>query len=205
MAAETTKVAKKVLNTKPTLRQRRAVEEMVTNGGVITRAMRAVGYSPITAENPKKLTESKGFKALMAECGLTESFISKALVEDIAKKPQARVRELELGAKILKMTNPDNEQATVNNFTFNWGADSEREQGHYNPVYTETLPVSNTPEPKEMERDSSASEIRQDDPSSERRTEEMHSDEAEQSTSGVHSPNVQDGEKHSVGLPEALQ
>lgn len=88
----------------PTLKQHDAIENMVENGGIISKAMLDAGYSPNTAKTPQKLTESKGYKEALKEYGLTESLITKALVEDIEKKPQRRIKELELGANILGMT-----------------------------------------------------------------------------------------------------
>lgn len=86
-----------------TERQKLAVEKMVENGGIASRAMRDVGYSEQTAKSPNKLTESKGFKEICEQYGLTESLIITSLVEDINLKPQNRKPELELGAKIRGM------------------------------------------------------------------------------------------------------
>lgn len=76
---------------------------MVGNGGNVTQAMIAAGLSPNTAHTPKKLTDSKGFKEVLAEYGLTEGLITAALVEDINAKPEKRFNELSLGAEILGM------------------------------------------------------------------------------------------------------
>ena len=92
------------LNTTPTERQKKAVNEMVENGGIVSKAMRDAGYSKETAKTPKKLTESKGFKQVCKEAGLTEELITQCLSDDIKAKPKNRKGELELGAKILKMT-----------------------------------------------------------------------------------------------------
>lgn len=89
-----------------TLQQRAAVEKLVEIGGKsVSRAMMTskLPYSPKTAKTPKKLTESNGFKELLEEYGLTEGLITKALVNDIKKKPQRRLPELTLGAEILGM------------------------------------------------------------------------------------------------------
>ena len=89
-----------------TLMQEAAVERLVEiHGKSVSRAMRTSKkpYSPKTAKNPKNLTESKGFKEVLDKYGLTEGFITKALVEDIRKKPQERYSELNLGADILGM------------------------------------------------------------------------------------------------------
>lgn len=83
--------------------QKRALDNLVGNGGNITDAMRKAGYSPNTYNTPQKLTESRGYKNLFKKYGLTEGLITKALVFDIKNKPKDRVRELTLGADILKM------------------------------------------------------------------------------------------------------
>lgn len=95
-----------------TTKQKKALDKMVENGGVASRAMIDAGYSELTAKTPSKLTESKGFKELLKENGLTEEFITKALVEDIENKPGKRFMELGLGAEILGMKK---KEATNNN------------------------------------------------------------------------------------------
>jgi hypothetical protein len=60
-----------------TLRQKMAVEKIVGNGGNVTEAMREVGYTENTANTPQKLTESKGFKELMAKAGLDDDYLLK--------------------------------------------------------------------------------------------------------------------------------
>lgn len=87
----------------PTTRQKKAVENLVENGGIIGKAMIDAGYTPATAHTPQKLTESKGFREVLKEYGLTEGLITTALVEDIEKKPGKRYAELNLGAEILGM------------------------------------------------------------------------------------------------------
>ncbi len=88
----------------PTIKQIKAVDALVGNGGNVTKAMRVAKYSENTINTPQKLTESIGFKEIMEEYGLTEGLVTRALVEDIKKKPQRRIKELELGANILGMT-----------------------------------------------------------------------------------------------------
>lgn len=78
-----------------------AVEKTVENGGNVTKAMRDVGYSESTVNNPSNLTHSKGYKEILLECGLTESFIVKSLVDDIIKKPEKRLGELTLASDLL--------------------------------------------------------------------------------------------------------
>lgn len=87
-----------------TQKQKRAVEELVENGGSVSRAMVRAGYSPATAHTPSKLTRSKGFqefKEICAELGLDAELIIKSLAENIRGKPMDRVNELLLAAKIL--------------------------------------------------------------------------------------------------------
>lgn len=84
----------------PTELQKKAVNALVENGGIVSKAMEDAGYSPKTAKTPQKLTESQGFKELCEEYGLTDKLLLESLVEDIKKKPQNRKPELELGAKI---------------------------------------------------------------------------------------------------------
>lgn len=89
-----------------TIRQKAALEKLVEIGGhSVSKAMREsqFPYSPKTAKNPKKLTDSKGFKEEMERYGLTKGFITKALVNDIKRKPKKRFLELSLGADILGM------------------------------------------------------------------------------------------------------
>lgn len=83
-----------------TERQKRALKNMVENGGNVSKAMRDAGYSKNTAVTPKKLTESAGFQEMCDELGLTDTLLIDALVEDIQKKKGNRKAELELGFKV---------------------------------------------------------------------------------------------------------
>ena len=83
-----------------TIKQIKAVEKIIENHGNVSKAMKEVGYKENTAKNPKNLTESDGFKELIEKIGLTDTFLTKALVEDIKKKKQNRKPEIELGFKI---------------------------------------------------------------------------------------------------------
>jgi len=87
--------------------QKRAVDNLVVNGGNVTKAMRDAKYSENTVNTPKKLTASKGFKEICEKNGLTPNLITKSLVEDIKKKKGKRLGELSLGADILKMKESD--------------------------------------------------------------------------------------------------
>lgn len=82
-----------------TIKQRLAVERIVENSGNVSKSMREVGYSPNTAKVPQRLTESKGFREIADELGLTDNFIAQALVDDIKAKPGDRSRELALAGK----------------------------------------------------------------------------------------------------------
>lgn len=84
-----------------TMRQKKAIELMVANGGTASNALRQAGYSEAIAQNPQKVTRSESFIALAAECGLTDLFLTKALVADIKAKKKNRKPELELGYKVL--------------------------------------------------------------------------------------------------------
>ena len=96
-----------------TRRQRKAVDKMVENGGMVIQAMKDAEYSPNTYHTPSKLTQSKGFKEICEENGLTHNLITKSLVEDIEKKPQKRLGELGLGAEILGMRKQDSPDGGV--------------------------------------------------------------------------------------------
>lgn len=84
----------------PTIKQQLALEKMVENGGNISQAMRDVGYSEASINNPSSLTKSKGFLELCETRGLTDDLLIDALLEDIKEKKGNRRAELELGFKI---------------------------------------------------------------------------------------------------------
>lgn len=52
---------------KPSIKQKKALDNLVGNGGNITKAMIDAGYSVATANTPQKLTESKAWAELMAQ------------------------------------------------------------------------------------------------------------------------------------------
>ena len=97
-----------------TIKQEKALDNLVGNGGNVTRAMLDAHYSVATANTPQKLTESKGFKKLLKKHGLTESLVLRSLVSDIKEKPKQRVKELTLGADILGMRKPEEGGNKVN-------------------------------------------------------------------------------------------
>ena len=87
---------------------------MVENGGNVSQAMMAAGYTPATAKTPQKLTESQGFKLLCEQRGLTDDFLVDALVEDIKAKPKARTAELQLAFKVIGRLSEDKAAQTNN-------------------------------------------------------------------------------------------
>lgn len=50
-----------------TIKQKKAFNRVVENGGNVSRAMMEAGYSPATAKTPQKLTESKSWEELMSK------------------------------------------------------------------------------------------------------------------------------------------
>lgn len=87
-----------------TLKQKLVVAKIIENHGNVSKSMRQVGYSKNTAKVPSKnLTDTKGFKEVLASYGLTEDLVTTALVFDIKSKPKRRFNELSLGAEILGM------------------------------------------------------------------------------------------------------
>jgi hypothetical protein len=102
----------------PTIKQRVAFNEVVGNGGNVTKAMIVAKYSPNTANTPQKLTESTGFQELCNEYGLTDDFLVKALVSDIKKKPKNRKPELELAFKIKQRLKENEPVGNTTNIVF---------------------------------------------------------------------------------------
>lgn len=88
-----------------TVKQCKAINKTVENGGNISKAMREAGYSPKTAKNPKKLTESKSWKELIDE-HIPQELLLSSLHDDIVSKPGNRKTELELGFRITSKLNP---------------------------------------------------------------------------------------------------
>lgn len=100
-----------------TIKQIKAINNLVENHGNVSKAMRDAGYDATTAKNPKNLTNSKTFQEKCEECGLTDDFLLKALKEDIELKPQDRKGELELGFKVKgKMKDADSGIGNLNIF-----------------------------------------------------------------------------------------
>ena len=51
----------------PTIKQKMAFDKIIENHGNVSKTMKEVGYSKISAINPKNLTDSDGWKELMEE------------------------------------------------------------------------------------------------------------------------------------------
>lgn len=112
----------------PRPRQRKAARAVVKNLQLdkpksLGEVLGSVGYGTGLQNSPHRVVESAGFKQALREMGLTEELITTSLVEDIAAKPQRRLGELTLGAKILGMTEeipepPQQSQTTTYNFIF---------------------------------------------------------------------------------------
>lgn len=117
---------------KPRQRQYKVAEALIENmrsakPKPVGQLLETVGYSKNSAEMPTRVTESKGVKKALAELGLTEELVTNALVEDIEKKPQKRLGELNLAAEILGMKKPIVQSIPVSN-TYNFIFDAEFRQ-----------------------------------------------------------------------------
>lgn len=95
-------------------KHRIVAEKLAENGGNRYKAMLSAGYSKEVAENPKKVLETKSFRMIAEEIGLTDSFILEALKNDIRDKPRNRIGELTLASKIKGMTKENDNQNVTN-------------------------------------------------------------------------------------------
>jgi hypothetical protein len=69
-----------------TIRQKRAITEMVENGGNISKAMISAGYSAATAKTPGKLTGSKGFQKEAGELITGLKVIRWGVIQELASR-----------------------------------------------------------------------------------------------------------------------
>jgi hypothetical protein len=69
----------------PTIKQKIAVNKILENRGNIGKAMREAGYAENTADNPKNLTESDGYKE-----------IAEPIVKQMEKERQRAIKALSL-------------------------------------------------------------------------------------------------------------
>ncbi len=98
----------------PSVKLLEAVKDITENHRSVSQAMRNAGYAESTATKPSNLTNTKAFKELMNERGLTDELLTDSLKEDILLKPQNRLGELALMAK-LKGHLKEQENPNVNN------------------------------------------------------------------------------------------
>lgn len=107
------KTAVKEYKTKPTRKQKLAFKKSFENLGNIKplgTALLEAGYSKNVANNPIIVTQSKGFKQLAEEAGLSDSMILTALADDIKQKPRDRSKELAIACKVKGLFKADNDQ-----------------------------------------------------------------------------------------------
>jgi len=80
-------------------RVKKAIDNMVVNGGNVSKALRDADYSDAYSKNPQKFIATKQFKEL-ADQYLPDDFLLGALYDDIEQKPKNRKAELELAFKV---------------------------------------------------------------------------------------------------------
>lgn len=87
----TKKKKKRTPKRTPTIKQRKALSNMVGNGGNATKAMLDAGYSKATANTPSKLTSSKAFQGLLEKIGINDKVLATKGKEFLAaKKPYGK-------------------------------------------------------------------------------------------------------------------
>lgn len=82
-----------------TIKQRKALDNLIENRGNVSKAMRDAGYTEASAKNPSNLTNSVAYQELM-EAYLPDDMLLRALADDIEKKESNRKPELELAFKL---------------------------------------------------------------------------------------------------------
>jgi len=103
----------------PTMKQAKVVSYLLV-GKVdsVSKAMRKAGYSKTMASKPsEKLLRTKGFKVALANAGLTDNFILRALKRDIERyeddslfEKRNRVQELKLASQISGLLGKEKEK-----------------------------------------------------------------------------------------------
>lgn len=125
----------------PTIKQRRAFELVVDNGGNVSRAMRDAGYSPMTAQDPKKLTESVGWHEILGDKLSDEKLLRKHNQLLNAKSETVQLGALDIGYK-LKARYADapelSRPMTINVLNF-YEATGDK---HSIPIQSETISVA---------------------------------------------------------------
>ncbi len=75
-----------------TQKQKKAIDNLVENGGNVSKAMKDAGYSKATAKTPQKLTESKAFVELMADA-ITDAKLIKVIDDGLTANKTFAVDE----------------------------------------------------------------------------------------------------------------
>ncbi len=75
----------------PTEKQQKAFQNVVENGGNVSRGMKDAGYSKNTASTPQKLTESRGWEELVEEY-LPDQKINEKISEGLEANKQLAAR-----------------------------------------------------------------------------------------------------------------
>ncbi len=86
------------VETKPI--HQRVLANLIENGGNKGQAIRDAGYSEVTAQNPKKILETKGFIQAMEQSGLDIDTLNSYLASDLKAKSKNRLGELTLAYKL---------------------------------------------------------------------------------------------------------
>lgn len=101
-------------NIKPTVLQIEATKHILAGEKTVAGAMRKAGYDETSIKNPKSLTESVGFKQILAQAGVTEEKLSKVLHDGLEAKTKdskpdhaVRHRFLETGLRVLEINGSD--------------------------------------------------------------------------------------------------
>ncbi len=74
-----------------TLKQKKAMQKVLENGGNVAKAMREVGYSPSSVDNPSVLTRSKAWEELLSEY-LPDELLTRKLEEGLEAMKQLSAR-----------------------------------------------------------------------------------------------------------------
>ena len=69
---------------KPTIKQAKAIANIVENGGNVSKGMREAGYSYAMSKNPSRLTQSEYMQQLFKEAGLRDIDGIKLLKDGMA-------------------------------------------------------------------------------------------------------------------------
>jgi hypothetical protein len=102
-----------------TIKQQKAIQNAVENGGNVSRAMIDAGYSPATAKNPSKLTHSRAWADMM-EAYLPDDMLLRALADDIEEKKGNRKPELELAFKLRGKMVEKTEEVSDVTISYKW-------------------------------------------------------------------------------------